>query len=541
MVPRLVLKLSKASKKRLNRQGLVPIKKMVIGANGKPHMQTYYVRADQMNKPGSPKPDSYDTTPSKDLKRQVIDVRDAAVQEIVQHAPEGIQASQINYWLQDVYGFAPEIYPMDVKRAGIMKKDIRDLVQKVYDTGALQYALEKEITYESARSILLNAEDIKNHIMGYGLDHIIKWAEDKDIDLENFSIKDWYAEGMEFDSEWSDPWDIIELAVEFDFDQTDAELEVERIIEERKLEGGKVYESDGSSSESESGGAKRRGEKLDQFTEGEAYREYQDWDTTLRQQLLEDSEEQERKHLGGGVNGTYWVALRDMSTEEREDWIECVWKPAEEEYENLRQGIPTGEGYLREAFVWEVAKEIGGFVKDMVPPTVVRTLGSNEDGQETWGSAQEFQGGLMFSFESDDSPPPNQAHAAALLDFILCNTDRHSKNYMMTQEGDIRLIDHGCVLPDVSNSRAEWYNSNFLEFIDPQPVSQEIFELFASADWLKLANWLRDNGFAEGAVQGFIDRVLWFRDHKVIPGRESLWDFYNRPWDNYESKSGSSL
>lgn len=122
-----------------------------------------------------------------------------------------------------------------------------------------------------------------------------------------------------------------------------------------------------------------------------------------------------------------------------------VFKPTEKEFVGGRQDIPDNTLATREVAFYEIAKIVG--LDDLVPVTVIHT--AHNSGQV--GSMQEFctdaqvaraiRGAAAFDGKKD-------AARAIVFDFIMGNTDRHSKNWMIDSSGKLRLIDNGYCLPE---------------------------------------------------------------------------------------------
>jgi hypothetical protein len=122
-----------------------------------------------------------------------------------------------------------------------------------------------------------------------------------------------------------------------------------------------------------------------------------------------------------------------------------VFKPGDKEFQNGRKDIPNNTLGIREVAAYEVAKVIG--LDDLVPVTVMHT--AHNSGQI--GSMQEFCPDAEVARKLEGEAPydgKRDGARAVVFDFIMGNTDRHSKNWMIDKTGKIRLIDNGYCLPE---------------------------------------------------------------------------------------------
>ena len=153
----------------------------------------------------------------------------------------------------------------------------------------------------------------------------------------------------------------------------------------------------------------------------------------------------------GGANSSFKVTFEDGS--------HGVWKPRDGEDTFLREGIPGGTQYKREAAAYAVAQVVG--ISDLMPPTTVREV----DGKI--GSMQQFvEGGRVAHrvFGPGKYDGETDLKRAAVFDYLVGNTDRHDGNYMLTYKesigGKLNLIDHGLILP--TNYDDTFINRNLL-------------------------------------------------------------------------------
>lgn len=157
------------------------------------------------------------------------------------------------------------------------------------------------------------------------------------------------------------------------------------------------------------------------------------------------------KALGGGVSETLVVHFADGSKgvfkPEDGELAGLLAEGQEEEEvgsEPLRAGIKVGQQTEREVAAWEVAKLVG--MDDMVAPAIETEIGGRR------GVVLEWQEGTVAS--DSEIPYGNMTIAksksvrldverAAMFDYVIGNQDRHLGNWIVTPDGDIRLIDHG--------------------------------------------------------------------------------------------------
>ncbi len=192
--------------------------------------------------------------------------------------------------------------------------------------------------------------------------------------------------------------------------------------------------------------------------------------STPEETLLESREKSKSTPLGGGVNQTEFIELRDDGS--------GVFKSKKGENINLREGIEAGTYFKRERAAYLVSRFLGF---DLVPPTVIREL----DGEI--GSFQQFVTDTKNWYEVLDSKKlllESQLIAMWIFDYIVWNSDRHGGNFLV-KEDKIYAIDHGLCFGNA-------HPYKFQEFFDT-PVPKEIIEKLASfASWEEGVDILRD-------------------------------------------------
>lgn len=141
--------------------------------------------------------------------------------------------------------------------------------------------------------------------------------------------------------------------------------------------------------------------------------------STPEEEILEKREKSSSRELGGGVNESLFVELKDDGA--------GVFKPVEGD---SIYHFHERAAYLVDRFL--------GF--NFVPPTTIREI----DGRT--GSLQRFIGdaksGKELLGEEKEKIPDDEKMKLNIFDFLISNTDRHSGNYLV-KDGRIVAIDHG--------------------------------------------------------------------------------------------------
>lgn len=211
--------------------------------------------------------------------------------------------------------------------------------------------------------------------------------------------------------------------------------------------------------------------------------------------------------LGGGIATSYIVTLADGRR--------GCFKPADGEARRswAIRGIRHGLQTEREVGAWEVAKLVG--MDDMVAPCVARVA----DTPETHGSfdrvgrsAGRKRGsfalwqdgdvaGIVYPeerrFDGDED-----LHRAAMFDFIIGNRDRHSKNWVISSDGKIKLIDHGLSFGDMAGETQQ----RFLDRADS--LDSRLTPKALAAPYLKQKAAIRSRLLEIGLPQESVRRVM---------------------------------
>jgi hypothetical protein len=248
-------------------------------------------------------------------------------------------------------------------------------------------------------------------------------------------------------------------------------------------------------------------------------RDYQYFERSYQEELLEKNTPTVQAELKGGCNGTAWIGLSNG------DEIEGVWKPTSGEYrEQLRDNIPMGTYYIREAAAYQLEKAIGF---DLVPPTVIR------DFDDDYGSVQLFVGDV--SFEGAFKMSEKDRYKTSIYDFLMLNTDRHSENVMYSEDRPV-LIDNGLCFPtdDRRFGNAFWASALY----SPGKVPEDIMNQLREADWDMMIQWMDDNGIESEAVDLFTQRVSYLLDTGRLPRAQDV-DIYrgDHAWSPYPFRS----
>jgi hypothetical protein len=204
--------------------------------------------------------------------------------------------------------------------------------------------------------------------------------------------------------------------------------------------------------------------------------------------------------LGGGVSDTRVVYF--------DDGTKGVFKPDSGEAKGMRYAITDGKQSAREAGAWEVAKAAG--MTDMVAPATIRTI----DGEK--GVVLDWQNGeVARSLPDVKAYDGNEDLArAAAFDYVIGNEDRHNGNWIVSDNGKLKLIDHGLSFPDRlpydSGGNGMFIDEAFERFDSPRAqkfVPADFAEPYQEA-WPKIQERLRAVGLPEKSIAGVEDRIL---------------------------------
>jgi hypothetical protein len=168
----------------------------------------------------------------------------------------------------------------------------------------------------------------------------------------------------------------------------------------------------------------------------------------------------------GSANATFKVTMKDGT--------KVLWKPEGGERHDLRDGIKNGM-FRREVAVSEIAQIIG--MGKFVPKTAYRTIGGEVGSAMTWvenaETARVAGSGRMYDGKEN-------AILCAAFDFLIGNSDRHAKNWMIDGDDNIHLIDNGLSLPVHNNDWKHWCNKQIFDHVagDEEEVPDVV------ADWV---------------------------------------------------------
>jgi hypothetical protein len=156
----------------------------------------------------------------------------------------------------------------------------------------------------------------------------------------------------------------------------------------------------------------------------------------------------DKKNLGGGVNGTFIVTLSNG--------VKAVWKPsANEDMSKLRNQLEEDHQARREAAAYLIDKAMGHIAG--APPTVQRKLGGED------GALMAFVGDAMTANQRA-VPAGKDNDQLALFDNVIGNTDRHTGNLLVTNNGKLVPIDHGLAFP-LQNNNQGYHNFYFSQTV----------------------------------------------------------------------------
>ncbi len=160
-------------------------------------------------------------------------------------------------------------------------------------------------------------------------------------------------------------------------------------------------------------------------------------------------------NLRGSANLVQIVTLSDGSS--------AIWKPESGEDHSLRANI-SGRYFAREAAASDVAHVLG--LSHLAPATVTREIRGER------GSLQDFIGAARTAIENSPSryfDGPEDMLRVAAFDFLIGNTDRHVRNWMVSNRdpAKLTLIDNGLSFPDKPGQAP---STRFLEEVDDKDM-----------------------------------------------------------------------
>jgi hypothetical protein len=165
-----------------------------------------------------------------------------------------------------------------------------------------------------------------------------------------------------------------------------------------------------------------------------------------------------KRNPKSGANGSKIVTFVDTS--------KGLFKPLALEEAELRPGIENY--YVREALATDIAAMVR--YNDLVPTTAITTI------RKEPGSIQAFVPGAKAGSEFDGTDAFGQSQRdirrAILFDAVLGNTDRHNRNWLVSDEGKLVLIDHGLTL----STENQYLRIGFLSGLDRRQRARAIPE-----------------------------------------------------------------
>ena len=203
-----------------------------------------------------------------------------------------------------------------------------------------------------------------------------------------------------------------------------------------------------------------------------------------------------KRNPKSGANGSKIVTFTNET--------KGVFKPLALEEPDLRPGIENY--YQREAVAFDIAAIVR--YTDLIPTTAVTTI------RKEAGSIQAFVPQAKAAMELDATSrygdSQRDVRRSILFDAVLGNTDRHSRNWMVTDDGKLVLIDHGLIL----STENQWMRSGFLAGLTSAQQKQAIPEnmkLPWRKAWPKMQAALQARGIEPEAIRlakQRLDRML---------------------------------
>lgn len=194
--------------------------------------------------------------------------------------------------------------------------------------------------------------------------------------------------------------------------------------------------------------------------------------------------------LSSGVNRAFLLRLADGT--------KGVFKPQSGESRKSVPSIAPQTGFRREVATSRVADILG--MSDLVPTTTFRTEAS-----EGVGSMQAYVAGAKNATESKADERYDgleDARRAAVLDYLLCQIDRHQNNWMLLK-GKLALIDNGRAFPTYYEPREFELSAMFhMEFLR-HAVAEDMDVPNLSGwrgKWDEIEKELRDCGIEDNAI-----------------------------------------
>lgn len=195
---------------------------------------------------------------------------------------------------------------------------------------------------------------------------------------------------------------------------------------------------------------------------------------------------------GGGVSETYVVKLAGGG--------EAYYKPTRGD-RYAKGGVPPGTYARREAAAYGVAAAMG--MDDLIPPTVVRERGLPQG----VGSVQAARSGRKqreVDYDARFGADEADLARAAVLDYVLGSSDRHTNNWLIGDDGKLILIDNSLSLP-VEYRAGDYFRptrpDHFLLLREAAARGLPLPNLHGLASrWPDVENALRAQGIEEEAI-----------------------------------------
>lgn len=305
------------------------------------------------------------------------------------------------------------------------------------DTMATAIRFQKDM--QGAEVFNLNVTELKDIVRRYfneyggyeskfTRDGILDWAEEHDVDMEFF-------DPGEYATTYREPWEILGDAIHGNKDP-DERLEGYR----READARHEY----SAEEAGLSGDDEDFQPSPLYTSGISpdIAEFYDLPQEAAEKTLVTGRVVGGERLGGGVNATFRVAVANGGE------ATAVFKPSEGEH-LIHNGEPMRESVAdnlaeREVATYEMDKLLG---LGLVPPTVMKEVGGQSGSLQFWVEGKSGHSpGISGSMFKED-----EVVKAALLDYLIRNTDRHDGNYLLDANRHLVLIDNGFTFPSPSS------------------------------------------------------------------------------------------
>lgn len=196
-----------------------------------------------------------------------------------------------------------------------------------------------------------------------------------------------------------------------------------------------------------------------------------------------------------------------------------LFKPRDSEADVGRENIYVGSGYKREVAA-SVIGDILGY-DDIVVNCTFRNIDGQDGALQDWVEDER----PAADYRNDDSFDGDKDLArAAIFDYLIQNTDRHGKNWMLSDKEPrkILLIDHGNAFPV--------FEGNFRSFLFREAYTRDLPVPFIDERlWPKIESVLKESGLEDSAIQGTHKRF----DTIVKYGGSTFPDLprFTNPWD----------